>query len=90
MVINNKRRDMFVDLYRMAEYFEKPPFKPGDIEGNARFFEDAMEKILAPFIEKYKDDRMAYDLAIAVYDDASRQAAKANRESRSGEVITWT
>ena len=33
MVIDPKRREMFVDLYRLAEYYERPPFVSGDIAG---------------------------------------------------------
>ena len=77
MVIDPKRREMFVDLYRMAEYYEQPPFVPGDIEGNADWFIKAQEEVLLPFVTKYTD-QYASDLAIAILDEANRLAVKAN------------
>ena len=72
-MIDPNRREMFTDLYRMAEYYEKPPFHPGDIEGNANWFAQANEDLLMPFCKKHPD-QLALDLALAIVDDASRQA----------------
>ena len=77
-MIDPRRREMFTDLYRMAEYYEQPPFRPGDIEGNANWFLTANEEQLRPFLTKYPD-RMALDLAMAVVDEASRKAAELNK-----------
>lgn len=77
-MIDPKRREMFTDLYRMAEYYEQPSFKPGDIDGNAQWFVVANEEQLRPFITKYPDNQMALDLALAIIDEASRQARKMN------------
>jgi hypothetical protein len=79
-LIDPKRREMFTELYRMAEYYEDPPFRPGDIEGNSQWFIEAQEKHLKPFILKYPGCQLAADLAVAVIDEASRKAAKMNRE----------
>ena len=79
MVIDQKRRDMFVDLYRVAEYYEKPPFKPGDVDGNAKWFEEATEKVLAPFLKKHVFDDLALELVSAILNDANRQAVEANK-----------
>ena len=78
MVIDPKRREMFVDLYRMAEYYEQPPFRPGDIEWNANWFVTANEEQLRPFLTKYTD-QLALDLAMAIVDEASRKAAELNK-----------
>ena len=78
-MIDPKRREMFVDLYRMAEYYEQPPFVPGDIEGNAAWFVKAQEDVLLPFIAKYPG-RFASDLAVSVVDEANRLAVKMNNE----------
>lgn len=80
-MISNKRREIFVDLYRLAEFYENPPFKPGDIEGNAKWFEDATVAILTPFLKKHEADPLALDLALAVVDDASQRAAALNQET---------
>ena len=77
-----KNREMMSDLYRMAEYYEDPPFRAGDIEGNSQWFIEAQEKVVKPFILKYHDSQLAADLAVAVIDEASRKAAKMNREVR--------
>lgn len=77
-MIDPKRREMFVDLYHLAEYYESPPFQPGDVEGNARWFIDAMAEALNPFLMKYPDNRMAADLAFDVVEEANRMAVKAN------------
>jgi hypothetical protein len=69
---------MFADLYRLAEYYEQPPFHPGDIEGNANWFLKANDEALYPFFKKYPDDRFAGDLAFAVLEEANRKAVKAN------------
>lgn len=77
-MIDQKRREMFVDLYRMAEYYERPPFRPGDIDGNAEWFVTAENAQLRPFLMKYPDNQMALDLAMAIIDEASRQAREMN------------
>lgn len=77
-MLSEKRREMFKDLYRMAEYYEQPPFKPGDIDGNANWFVGANEAQLRPFLTKYPDNQMALDLAMAIIDEASRQAREMN------------
>lgn len=77
-MVDQNRRDLFHDLYRMAEYYEQPPFRPGDIEGNANWFVIAEEEQLRPFLTKYTD-QMALDLAMAVVDEASRKAAALNK-----------
>lgn len=76
---NQMRRDMFADLYRLAEHYEDPPFKPGDIDGNADWFVKAQEEMLKPFILKYQNSLLAAELAMAVVDDASRKAAEMNK-----------
>lgn len=76
-MIDPKRREMFVDLYRMAEYYERPPFVPGDIEGNAGWFVKAQEEVLLPFLAKYPD-QYASDLAVAILDEANRLAVRMN------------
>jgi len=78
-MISDKRREMFGDLYRLAEGYEKPPFRPGDIDGNAEWFVTAQEDQLMPFLKKYQGDKLAADLAFAVVDAASRQAAEMNK-----------
>ena len=80
MVIDPKRREMFADLYRLAEYYENPPFIPGDIEGNAKWFIDAMSEVLNPFLAKYDGSQMAMELAFDVVEDANRKAVAANKE----------
>ena len=82
MVIDPKRRQMFADLYRLAEYYEQPPFKPGDIEGNANWFLKANDEALCPFFKKYPEDQLAGDLAVAIVDDANRKALAANKQQR--------
>jgi len=77
-VIDPKRREMFVDLYRMAEYYERPPFVTGDIEGNASWFVKAQEEMLMPFLAKYTD-QYASDLAVAILNEADRLAAEMNK-----------
>jgi hypothetical protein len=77
VVIDPKRREMFTDLYRLAEYYENPPFIPGEIQKNAEWFVIAMNEALYPFLNKHKD-QMASDLAFAVVEDANRKAVKAN------------
>ena len=80
MVISNERRQMFTDLYRMAEYYEYP-FQPGDVDGNAAWFIQAQNEKLIPFITKYPNSRLAYDLAMAVVDDANERAKLANMQN---------
>ena len=80
MVINPERRTMFTDLYRLAEFYEQPPFQPGDIDGNANWFVMAQEKALMPFLMQYGDNEMAVGLAMAILEDANRQAVEMNRQ----------
>lgn len=75
-----KRREMFTDLYRMAEYYESPPFQPGDVEGNSAWFVKAAEEALKPFSVKWSADPLAVGLACAVLDEANRLGAMANKE----------
>lgn len=77
-MIDPKAREMFADLYRLAEYYENPPFQPGDIEGNADWFVKANEEALYPFVAKHHGDQLACDLAFAVLEEANRKAVKAN------------
>ena len=76
---DERRREMFVDLYRFAEYCENPPFKPGDIEGNGAWFEKTTREQMIPFLEKYKAIPIAANLAIDVYAEAERKAAEMNK-----------
>ena len=76
---SDKRREMFGDLYRLAEYYESPPFRAGDIDGNAAWFIKAHHEQLMPFLRKYEDDPLAADLAEDVVNDASRRAAEMNK-----------
>jgi len=82
-MISTERREMFGDLYRLAEFYEDPPFKPGDIDGNAAWFVSAQEKQLMPFLTKYQADQMAAELAMDILDDANRRAAEMNRRVNS-------
>lgn len=84
MVIDPKRREMFADLYRLAEYYERPPFRPGDIEGNANWFLKANDEALFPFVKKYPEDQLAYDLVLAIVEDANRKALEANKQRAGG------
>lgn len=77
-MINPKRREMFTDLYRLAEYYESPPFSPGNVEGNSAWFVKAAEEALKPFSEKWAADPLAVDLACAVLDEANRLGREAN------------
>jgi len=79
VVISQRRREMFVDLYRLAEYCEDPPFKPGAIEKNGAWFDKANREQVFPFLNKYKDMPLAADLAMAVYTEADRKAAAMNQ-----------
>ena len=83
-MIDPKRREMFADLYRLAEYYECPPFHPGDIEGNANWFLKANDEALYPFFKKYPEDQLACDLAIAIVDNANRKALEANKQHKGG------
>ena len=76
---SKSRRDMFTDLYRIAEYYEDPPFQPGDIDGNADWFVKAQDEMLKPFLLKYQDSFLATELVMAVVDEASRKAAEMNK-----------
>lgn len=84
MVIDPKRREMFADLYRLAEYYECPPFRPGDIEGNANWFLKANDEALFPFVKKYPEDQLAYDLVLAIVENANRKALEANKQRAGG------
>ena len=90
MGIDPNRREMFADLYRLAEYYENPPFRHGDVEGNANWFLKANDEALYPFFKKYPDDQLAGDLAIAIVDNANRKALEANKQRAGGnyEQIT--
>ena len=77
-MISSDRRTMFTDLYRLAEFYEQPPFQPGDIDGNANWFVMAQEKALIPFLTKHGNDKMAIELAMAILEDANRQAVEMN------------
>lgn len=77
-----RTREMFADLYRLAEYYEHPPFQPGDIEGNANWFLEAHNEALCPFIQRHPDDPLAEDLACAILDEANRKAVEANKQKR--------
>lgn len=81
-MVSAERRDMFGDLYRLAEYYEAPPFQPGDIDGNAAWFIKAHHEQLMPFLRKYEADPLAADLAEDVVNDASRRAAEMNKEMK--------
>ena len=79
-MISDKRRELFSDLYRLAEYYEAPVFQAGQIEENANWFIKAQDEALTPFFLKHPDDRFAMDLAMAVLDECSRRAAEKNKE----------
>ena len=83
-MIDPKRREMFADLYRLAEYYECLSFHPGDIEGNANWFLKANDEALYPFFKKYPEDQLAGDLAIAIVDNANRKALEANKQHKGG------
>ena len=78
-MIDQKRREMFTDLYRLAEYYENPPFILGEPQKNADWFVVAMNEALYPFLNKHKD-QLASDLAWGIVEEASRQAVKANNQ----------
>lgn len=78
-MIDPKRREMFTDLYRMAEAYEQPPFLPGDLEGNANWFADANAKWFVPFVKKYPN-MLAFDLASSIVEEANRMAKEANNQ----------
>ena len=75
-----KRREMFTDLYRLAEYYEDPPLG-SDIRVNAEWFTKAMEEQLKPFLKKWDGDQLAGDMAIAILDEASRLELAARKET---------
>lgn len=77
-MISTERREMFADLYRIAECFENPPFKPGDIDGNAEWFTKTFREMIMPFQQKY-NNKLAADLVFAITDEASRKAALYNK-----------
>lgn len=79
-MIDQKRREMFSDLYRVAEFYEEPPFQPGDIDGNSSWFVMSYETVLKDFLIKYKGDQLACELVSAIVEDASRRAAEANKQ----------
>ena len=76
-MINSKRREMFTDLYRLAEYYEKPPLQPGDVDGNCAWFQRAQDEALMPFLRKWGEGLPA-DLAYAVLEEANRLGREAN------------
>jgi hypothetical protein len=78
-VIDPKRREMFADLYRVAEYYENPPFIPGNPEWNAHWFNTAMSESLTPFLEKHQG-QLAADLAWAIVEEADRKAVEMNKQ----------
>ena len=78
-MISEERREMFVDLYRLAEYFEAPPFQPGAYDSNADWFIHAVNDQLSPFVRKH-DSPLARGLAIAILDEADRMAKEANAQ----------
>lgn len=78
-MIDPKRREMFTELYRMAEHYEQPPFLPGDIEGNANWFASANAEWFVPFVKKYQST-LAFDLASSIVDEAGRLAKEANNQ----------
>lgn len=74
-----KKREMFSDLYRLAEYYEAPQFKPGDVEGNSQFFVTAINEQLGPFLKKYQDMPLASKLALAIMDECNDRAVALNK-----------
>jgi|GEM_PF-4220062 len=78
-MISAERREMFSDLYRLAEYYEAPEFKPGAVEDNANWFIKATEEQLAPFLRKHKSI-LAVELAMSVVEECSQRAAAKNKE----------
>lgn len=79
-MISAMRREMFGDIYRLAEFYEDPPFKPGDIDGNSAWFIAAHEAQLMPFLRKYQTDPLASELAMAIVEEASKKAAVMNNK----------
>ena len=79
-MIDPKAREMFADLYRLAEYYEQPLFHPGDIDGNANWFVTANDEALYPFVTKYQGNQLACDLALAIVEEANRKAVEANKQ----------
>ena len=77
-MIDPNRRKMFSDLYRLAEFYEQPLFQPGDIDGNANWFVMAQERALKPFLMQHGSDELAVGLAMAILEDANRQAVEMN------------
>lgn len=77
-MIDPKRREMFADLYRLAEYYENPPFAPGAIHENSMWFITAATEALNPFLIKYQN-RLATDLAFAIVEEANQKAVEANK-----------
>lgn len=77
-MISEKRRELFVDLYHLAEYYEAPPFKPGDVTGNSDWFCKAADERLKPFFKKH-DSALAMGLVFEIVEDASRRAAEINK-----------
>lgn len=78
---SDSRRQLFIDVYKLAEFYEVPPFQPGDIEGNGNWFIMSYETVIKDFLAKYEGNKLAYDLVSAVIDDASRRAADANKQA---------
>lgn len=76
-MIDQNRREMFSDLYRLAEYYERPPFRDRDYDWNADWFVKAQDEVLLPFLSKHPET-LAQELAFAIVDDANRLAKIAN------------
>ena len=84
-MIDPERREMFVDLYRLAEYYEKPPFIDGDIDGNAAWFEKAQQELIILFHKKHPYT-LATRLAVAIIDEANELAKEANKRGGAGST----
>lgn len=81
-MIDRKRREMFGDLYKLAEDCEKPPFVIGDTEGNVQILAGIARDKLNPFLAKYDGDKLAEALAMAVYEEAGRLAKDENQDAK--------
>lgn len=81
-MIDQKRREMFGDLYKLAEDCEKPPFVRGDTEGNVQILIRIARDKLDPFLAKYGGDKLAEALAMAVYEEAGRLAKDENQDAK--------
>lgn len=81
-MIDQKRREMFGDLYKLAEDCEKPPFVRGDTEGNVQTLIGIARDKLDPFLAKHGGDKLAEALAMAVYEEAGRLAKDENQDAK--------